>query len=142
LNDWDRALLELCVVHPELIGTLATHIPVEELQTETARTLFTLLAQLACQHPALTFAHIMSTIEEPSLKNLLVELDERGSNKAELVNRPSEYLQHVLHAFQRRRIDHECRREIQHMESMSAGEKAQLDSLERILKRRREQQGI
>ena len=85
---------------------------------------------------------MMLLVEKPELKSLLVELDEQGANRSELANRPAEYLQQVLDAFRRRRIEHECRTEIRRMESESIGEAEQLDALERILQQRRTQQGI
>ncbi len=47
LNDWDRALLELCVGHPQFIPQITQRITVEELQTSDAKRLFSLLAQLS-----------------------------------------------------------------------------------------------
>ncbi len=142
LNGWDLALLELCIVHPEFIAELANQIAVDELQTESAQSLFAMLATLARQRPQLTFDEIMSSVEDADLKSFLVELDERGAKRSELANRPSEYLQQVLEAFQRRRIESECRSEIRRMESEPIGEAEQLDALQRILRQRRMQQGI
>lgn len=142
LNYWDRILLETCVAHPEFIANIAAQIAVEELQTAAARALFAMLAKLADEHASLDFSRIMLALEDPEQKSLLVELDEGAANRSELANRPHEYLQQVLDAFHRRRMNQECRNEIKRMESEAIDEAGQLDALERILQQRRRQQGL
>ncbi len=96
----------------------------------------------ANQRDALSFSDMMLQADDPATKSLLVELDEQGANRSELQNRPTECLQAVLDAFDRRRVKQECRTELKRIESQTSSEDEQLDALEQILKHRRNQQGI
>lgn len=78
---WERELIEIILQEPEAIAKVAESIRPEQLVDAVARELFATCCQLADEgiHPALD--RLLLHFDNPAMKNLLVELDQRGQDR-------------------------------------------------------------
>lgn len=142
LHDWDRELLEIFVAFPEIVGQALAQIDEAQLQSEAARSVFSVYRRRHDECKSLAFPDVMLAVDAPEIKSLLVELDESAAEKAELRNQPSQCLDAVLQAFARRELQGACREEVRRLEDDNLSEEEQLKALEKILTSQRSQQGI
>jgi len=82
LPDRDRELLEILVLDPALIGQLVDTLPSELVASQEARRIYEACAERWHATESLTFAQIMTDIEDADLKNVLVDVDETARRKA------------------------------------------------------------
>ncbi len=83
LSAWEKELLELLLHHPDQLPKLADAIQVEDISNEICRRLFGLAVQIHESGQPLSFDRIMLATDDADDKNLLVECDELGLEKAE-----------------------------------------------------------
>ncbi len=82
LDQCERELLEILTQHPELTEKAAQEIAVEAFHSLAARQLYGTFARIAQEGDAPEFSRVLTACDDPALKSLLVELDERASAKA------------------------------------------------------------
>jgi DNA primase len=82
LEKCERELLEVLTQHPELSEKAEMELPVEEIQSLAARIVYGTFCRLARDGDVPEFGRVLAEIEDPALKSLLVELDERAGAKA------------------------------------------------------------
>ncbi len=139
LDPWERRLLELAIVAPELLPRMREEFSPEQLTSPSARAILTCSYEWYGASSSL-FDHLLVEFDEPELKSLLVDLDERGRAKggteaaAEL---------DLLLAARRNRADQvEQRRGMSALASKRVDEDAELEILRQICERERSRQGI
>ncbi|MEX0978471.1 MAG: toprim domain-containing protein, partial [Pirellulales bacterium] len=103
----ERELLELVLQVPQTIEQLAGAIQVAQIVGEGCRSVFSQCVELWAAGILPDFERLLLEIDDPAIKNLLVELDEsgRGKNRAEAEAR----LRDVLAGFEHRQREQSLR---------------------------------
>jgi DNA primase len=82
LDHCERELIEILTQHPDLTEKAALEVAVDGFQSLAARQIYGVFVQLAQDGSVPEFGRVLAAIDDPALKSLLVELDERASAKA------------------------------------------------------------
>ena len=101
LDSWDRELLELILRSSDVARRITQQVSPDELVEGTGRTLFDQVCQLCREGVEPTYEQLMHQIEDPTLKALVVDLDERGREKSP--DQLDRRVEEVLENYQRRR---------------------------------------
>ena len=103
IDPCERELLELLLQAPEALARLSPVVRAEELSEGGCREIYETSLQLAARGESPGFERLLLEIDDPKVKNLLVELDERARLKT-----PEEkqvWLEDVLAHFERRKAE-------------------------------------
>ena len=73
--------MELLLVEPRMMESMAVQLTPEDMQTDAARDLFQVALQLHEQEITPTFDELMLRMDDPTIKDLLVHYDEQGHAK-------------------------------------------------------------
>jgi DNA primase len=79
---WDRELLEIILHLPESLHEILDHVGEEDVDSPTARQLFTLVLEQHHVGETTTFERLMTAVDDADAKNLLVDCDEQGMLKS------------------------------------------------------------
>jgi len=107
LPAWDRELLELLLLEPAFIPRVAVCLEPSTFLSEVARSIFAAYCRLAKDGWRGEFGWLLSTFDDPEMKNLLVELGESCETKAEADR--ERWLADLLETYRRRREESERR---------------------------------
>jgi DNA primase len=143
LDPHDRELLEILVAYPSLAEVALDELAGEHLVSAPARALFDVYRQLGDAGSELEFSSLLTALEDPGLKSLLVSLDERSRLKEEdaiddAAERLGRLIKDILYRF----------RETKRRGELNALEDSELDDEERkqlllkLLEEQRKRQGI
>ena len=92
---------------------------------------------------SLEFQVILAQIEEPSLKNLLVQLDEVATRKsAKAIHDPPTRMRAVIRSFQQHHVQRQLRETEAKLEQNHFNPEEQVDVLKSMIAAQRRQQGI
>ncbi len=136
-------LLELLCLHSELAPTALTDISDDDLKSATARELFQTYRRLEEGGFALDFNAVLSQIEDPRLKHVLVELDDRAHDKSPkaIFDGPTR-LRSVIRQFHQRHEQREIRQTEAALAQRTFSEQEELSVLQEMIAAKRRQQGI
>jgi hypothetical protein len=81
---WERELVEIVLCHGDLMDSLLEELSVEELESAVVRQLYELAAEMFHDGEAPTFDRLMLAVDDPVVKNLLVDCDEQARRKADV----------------------------------------------------------
>ncbi len=135
LDSWERSLFELLTQRPELAAAATQSIPASELQTRAARALWELYVSFCSQNEVPEFGRVLTALDDPVWKNLLVEVDE--SAQAKSFDDAEQHLQGLIAAFERRAHERQTRDVISTLESNNLSEEEQLSVLHELIDRQR-----
>lgn len=143
LTPLERELLEVLVLHPELVPVAVGELAEADLDSATARALLATYRTLEEAGQALDFQRVLTELEDPQLKHVLVQLDELAQEKSPkaLLDGPGR-LRSVL---DRLRAEHEQRRLRQAQAALTrpaASEEEERQVLAEVIAAKRRQQGI
>ena len=96
LTPTECELFEIMVMHPDLAPVAIERFPVANLSTGTAKGLFQAYLDLELEGHALDFSSLMSAMEEPSLKSVLVSIEDHSARKAPLSTMTADERLHSL----------------------------------------------
>jgi DNA primase len=139
LDPWERRLLELAIVAPELLPRMREEILAEQLTSPSARAILTCSYEW-CGESSSLFDHLLVQFDEPELKSLIVDLDERGRAKGG--TEAAGELEQLLAAHRNRANQIEQRRGTSALAEKRVDEEAELEILRQICERERSRQGI
>ena len=88
------------------------------------------------------FDRLILEFDDPSLKSLLVDLDEQGRAKGSQMAEPAELLRELLRAFQRREVEKQQPGQLVVLREQNLAEDQEIDLLKNILQQERSRQGI
>ncbi len=125
-------LFELMLQQPSLVRSVLDQIDVTQLRSSTARDLYRLFAELEESGVPADFEHVMLGMDDPQMKNLLVEIDEQGREKENVDHQV--LLNDLIRAFARRQMEESMRRQQAALEAEDLNEQEQLDALLNIMK--------
>ena len=139
----DAELLEILVLHPELAPIALTDVADDDLGSLVARQIFQTYRRLEEGGYALDFHSVLSEIEDPQLKHLLVEIDDQAQEKSPkaLLDGPSR-LRSVIRQFHQRHELRELRQTEAALEQRAFNEQEELSVLANMIAAKRRQQGI
>ena len=103
MDPWQRELLEILLQHPELVPAARAVIQPEQLEFEPCRRIYETCCRLSDRGSTPTFDCLMLEFDDPALKSLLVELDEKGRAKA--TADPGTLLEELIGSFQSREAE-------------------------------------
>jgi DNA primase len=109
-DPWERELLEIVVQRPELIERVLQVMGPDELGSEVCRRICLACHDLLEYEGEVDFHRLLVSFDEPEIKSLLVDLDERGSMKQS--SPVDERLELLLAGLRRRKQEAESRRRL------------------------------
>lgn len=139
LDPLERELLEIAIVAPELLPRMREEIFPEQLTSASARAILTCCYEWSDTSPSL-FDRLLVEFEEPALKSLIVDLDERGRAKGGV--EASVRLEAALPRYRQRPHEREQRRRSSALATRRVDEQTELELLQQIVERERSRQGI
>lgn len=139
----ENELLELFVLHCELAPTALSEVAEDDLSADGAKLLFRTYRQLEEAGESLEFQFVLAQIEEPSLKNLLVQLDDVATKKQAKVNLdPATRMRSVISKFQQHHVQRQLRETEAKLEQNHFNPEEEVDVLKSMIAAQRRQQGI
>jgi len=136
-------LLEVLVIHPELAADAVREIGTDRLRSEALRTIYELICGIHDKGGTPDFGNVLTALEDPRLKNIWVELDERAHAKAEeALEDARNRLQGLFDKFRHALQDEASQRELAALEEKRLSGPEELDALEKLIAQRRDRQGI
>ena len=136
-------LFEIMAMHPELAPVAIERFPIANLSTETAKGLFQTFLDLELDGHALDFGSVMSAMEDPSLKSVLVSIEEHSVRKAPLSTMTADERLHSLCERLSGQDDKSQRRmQIQTLEKKQFDEATELSILHDFVQQARVRHGL
>ncbi|MGB6043650.1 MAG: DNA primase [Pirellulales bacterium] len=80
-DSWERELIEIVIQHPDSVSTITEEIGPDQLTDSVCRRIFAKCMDLAADGIPPDFNRLILEFDEPELKSLLVQLDERGRDR-------------------------------------------------------------
>lgn len=117
---WERELLEILAREPALIERVLQVIGPEELGSEVCQRICFACQDLWETEGEVDFSRLLVAFDEPEMKSLLVDLDERSERKQ--TASASDRLEPLLASFRRRKDEAERRRELANLREQRVGE--------------------
>ncbi|MDH3717788.1 MAG: DNA primase [Planctomycetota bacterium] len=104
-DSWEREFIEILLQQPEAISRIAEEIGPEQLTDTVCRRIYARCVELSAAGITADFDRLILEFDDPALKSLLVQLDERGRDRGG--SDLAQQLPDVLDSFRRR---HDSRR--------------------------------
>jgi hypothetical protein len=143
LTVWERELFEILVLHPSLVGLALQKVGDQHLTSQAAGQLWAQYRQLELTDEGIEFERMLTAVEDPALKHLLVDMDESARNKAADALEDAEVRLHgLLRQWQdqwQRRVHTEA---LATLENRKYDEQEELALLEEMIQHERNRQGI
>jgi DNA primase len=105
IDPWQRELLELIIAHPECIESARSRIEIAWLSAAPCRRIYETCCRLADEGISPTFDRLMLEFDEPTVKSLLVELDEGGAAKGRPAADPLGLLDELTKTMSRKEVE-------------------------------------
>jgi len=139
----EAELLEILILQPELAPIALTDVAEEDLTSSAARELFQTYRRLEEGGHSLDFHAVLSEIEDPQLKHVLVELDDLAHEKSPkaILDGPAR-LRSVIRQFHQRHELRDIRQTEAALEQRAFSEQEELNVLANVIAAKRRQQGI
>ena len=143
LNPYERELFELLIIDPILVPAAIERFAPDDLESQAAKQLLAVYMELEVAGEPLEFQRLLTEIENPALKHLIVELDEHSQQKTEHAEETSADRFHKLVA--RVCENNAARQRQKHIASLEDGklnEQEGADLINQIIAEQRERQGV
>ncbi|MEK6250289.1 MAG: hypothetical protein N2C12_19045, partial [Planctomycetales bacterium] len=137
-DSWERELIEILIQRPETASTIAESITPEQLVDPVCRQVLAKCHELSSAGETPNFDRLLLEFDDPAMKNLLVELDERGQDRggSDLVGQ----LPDLLASFRLRNEKRERQHVTAAIKEKRFEEGQEVEILQRILDQKRAQQ--
>ncbi|GAA4437847.1 DNA primase [Bremerella cremea] len=140
LDNWDRTLIELMLALPETVEWCLDEIGPDELISEGAQAIYKVIRSRSEAHLDCAFPGILDSIDNESLRFLLIELDESASNRG--FGDADQELKRIVEAYRRRHEERMEGQQVASMQQQSLSKEDELDILQQIIEQNRNRQGI
>lgn len=140
IDPCERELLAVLLQMPEALARVAEIVAVEEIGSASCRKIYEVSLELAERGESPDFERLLLEIDDPGVKNLLVELDENARSKT-----PEEklaWLEEVLARLERRKAEPRRRAQTAALHERGLKEDEELEILLEIEHMERTRQGI
>lgn len=136
-------LIEILCLHSEMIGAALEVLSPTSLKSAAARAIYETFEKIHEAGEPLEFASVLTALDEPRLKNLLVQIDERASEKASRVAvDPAARLAGIARDFERLAGEAERREKVAALEEKQFQGIEELSVLQQLMEQERKRQGI
>jgi len=143
IDSREAELLEILSVHPELVAEAASEIEVGQLHSEATRAIYQTIRSIYDAGRAPDFGNVLTALDDPRLKNIWVELDERAHAKAEeALEDAQKRWQGLVADFHRVQETKDRRQKLAALEEKRLSEPEELDALNSLIAQERDRQGI
>ena len=142
IDSYERHLAELLVVCPETWSAARAALTPGQLVSPALRRIYETGCRLLDVGVLPDFDRLILEFDDPSLKSLLVDLDEQGRAKGSQMAEPAELLRELLRAFQRREVEKQQPGQLVALRERNLAEEQEIDLLKNILQQERSRQGI
>jgi hypothetical protein len=136
-------LLEILVIHHEYVEQAIAEIEVGLLRSAPARQIFHTIHRLYDDQHTPDFGNVLSALDEPEMKNIWVEIDERAQAKAAEVQEDArERLQGLIDGYRYAREVKDRRHKYSALQEKQLNEEEELYALQKLIAQERDRQGI
>lgn len=136
-------LLEILLVHPELVADAIRGIEVGQLKSDAVRTIYHTFHALHDAERTPDFGNVLTALDEADLKNVLVELDERAHAKAEEAQEDARArLGRLVAHFHYELETKDRQQKLAALEAKRLSEQEELAALQHLIAQERNRQGI
>jgi len=143
IDSREAELLEILIEHPELVADAASEIEVGQLQSEATRAIYQTIRRIHDAGRAPDFGNVLTALDDPRLKNIWVELDERAHAKAEeALEDAQKRWQGLIADFRHISQDKVSRQELAALEEKRLSDQEELDALKMRFAQEKDRQGI
>lgn len=146
LRDFDAGeieLLEILVVQPEFVELAIREIDVGQLKSEPVRIIYRTIHGIYDSGGTPDFGNVLTALDDPSLKNIWVELDERAHAKAAAAQTHSrERLQGLIDIFRYTTMTRDRRQQLAALQEKRLDDQEELDVLQNLIAQERSRHGI
>ena len=139
LHPWDSQMFWLLFKHPELFPVAQEQFDPAQLKTAQATEIWNAIISIADRGLEPEFGRVLDVVEDPRLKNMIVEVDEA---KIQPPSEPQECLRQLIEAYHSQVTKAAVNREVAALQSPEMGEDEQLDAFAKILNEQRRRHGI
>lgn len=140
LNRWDtkeREVLELILFNEENFRRIVENISPDQFVMGPARDIYETFCHFFQSRGNADFQSVMTHLENPLMKNVLVELDQRSRNKKEDGNVDQEvWLEDVIRAFDRQDNEKQRRKVLATLDQAELSDGEEIDALQQIIKQK------
>ena len=136
----ERDLLQILLQVPEAIGQLGKAVQAEQIASLRCRQIFEKCCQLAAAGHTPDFQRLLLEIDDPEVKNLLVELDEQGRQKA--CGDPILWLQDIVARLAQRQQEPLLRERLATLKERQLAAEDEIAILLETMQQERNRQGI
>lgn len=136
-------LLEILVLHPELAAQAFARMNADDVSAPPVKLLFNSLRFLFEQGEPLEFNHVLTELDDPRLKSLLVELDESARAKAEVATAPAEVrLTQLCGSLEARREERQRREAQAALEQGKMDYRTEIETLQKLFVMEKNRRGL
>ena len=143
LSARERELFEILLVHPELAADAMQRLDTTLMSSSLVQRLLAIYQEFTRDGELPEFNRVLTVVDDPAIKNLLVELDERGRQKAEYAEEhAADRLNGLIRDYDQTRTTRESRHKLIALEEEQLNAEQELDLLDELIQLQRERQGI
>lgn len=136
-------LIEILLDQPDLVELAVSEIETGLLQSKLTQDIFHTIHRVYEEGRTADFGNVLTAMDDPRLKNILVELDERAHAKAEEAQIDAQNrLQGLFDDFRFAMASKDRRRQQAALEEKRLDDQTQLDVLQQLIDQERNRQGI
>jgi DNA primase len=138
----ERELAELLVVYPDNWPAARAALAAAQLTSSALRRIYETGCRLVDAGVLPDFDRLILEFDDPSLKSLLVDLDEQGRAKGSRMAEPPQLLEELLNVLQRREVEKRRPGQLVALREKNLADDQEIDLLKKILQQERSRQGI
>ena len=143
INPYERELLELLVIYPETwSAALALRCRRTSWRRPRCGGFYETGCRLLDESVPPDFDRLILAFDDPSLKSLLVDLDEQGRAKGSRMAEPPELLNDLLKSLERKEMEKQRPSQLATLREHRLDDAQEIDLLKNILQQERSRQGI
>ena len=142
IDTYEREFAELLIVYPDTWAVARAAIAPAQLASSALRRIYDTGCRLLDVGVLPDFDRLILEFDDPSLKSLLVDLDEQGRAKGSRMAEPAELLSELLKAFQRREVEKQQPGQRVALRERNLADDQEIDLLKKIEKQEKSRQGI
>ena len=143
LSPFERELLELIIVAPQVAPIALERVQSGWLECEAARAMLDAYEQLEFSGQSLEFDSVLIALEDPSLKSLLVTLHDQANAKLQFTRDSAEERLRVLtHRMGEQQDIVRQQRQVTELQNTNLSESEELDVLQDVIRQARLRQGL
>lgn len=143
LESREVELLEILVIHPDLVELAISEIEVGQLKSECIRIIYRTIHGIHDSGGTADFGNVLTALDDPGLKNIWVELDERAHAKAAAAQTQArDRLQGLIRDFRYTTMTRDRRQQLTALEEKRLDDQEELAVLQSLIAQERGRHGI